>query len=114
MSKLKPCPFCGGEAKIQKDTRYPKNMSDGITAFEPVCPNPECPIYMSDSKYYRTEAEAITAWNTRAETAKLAQIRACIESYRIKKNESDPFEYGRFQEWRAIKTDIDEILEGEK
>jgi len=54
------------------------------------------------------------AWDTRAETEaekKIKQIRACIESYRIKKNESNAFEYGRFQEWRAIKTDIDEILE---
>lgn len=57
------------------------------------------------------------AGDTRAETEadkKIEHVRACIESYRIKKNEIDPFEYGRFQEWRAIKTDIDEILEGEK
>jgi Lar family restriction alleviation protein len=101
MSELKPCPFCGGEATIQPEGDYHEIHCDG------------CGIELDR----RTYDEAVTAWNARAETEaekKIEQIRACIESYRIKKNESDPFEYGRFQEWRAIKTDIDEILEGKK
>lgn len=72
-SELKNCPFCGGVAKIQKDIRFPKNMSKGITAYEPVCTNHKCPIYMSDGKYYRTKSEAISAWNTRTTSPRFTE-----------------------------------------
>lgn len=106
MSNLKKCPFCGGEAHSQNE------FNDNIDSYRIICDSCFC----STDRYW-CEEMSVTAWNTRAETEaekKIEQIRACIESYRINKNERDPFEYGRFQEWRAIKTDIDEILEGEK
>jgi transposase len=114
MSGLKPCPFCGGapdEDYIEPHQHEFIPMEDFEGAYYIECSR--CDFYMTD-----TNKETLdNKWNTRAETEaekKIEQIRACIESYRIKKNESDPFEYGRFQEWRAIKTDIDDILEGEK
>ena len=59
---LKPCPFCGGEAKTRLDDRWWVH-----------CGNCTCEIGfegMDENGYYGrfdTEADAIVAWNTRAE-----------------------------------------------
>ena len=55
MTELKPCPFCGGEAKM----RWLK--------VPPPMPFVVCKSCGAESTVYRTEAEAISAWNTRAE-----------------------------------------------
>lgn len=61
MSNLKPCPFCGGEAECNKW------WSATIAGkYATVCTKCSC-----GTDYYYTEAEAISAWNTRAE-------RTCI------------------------------------
>lgn len=60
MSDLKPCPFCGGEAQTTL-----RNIGDSGEDFWSVeCFNTECGC---DFCLYHTEAEAIEAWNTRAE-----------------------------------------------
>lgn len=56
MSELKPCPFCGGEAEKM-------TSSDGFTSIGCLNCNPLFGIMVQRS----TEAEAIEAWNTRAE-----------------------------------------------
>ena len=56
MSELKPCPFCGGEAETHEvgfPYHYWDVWCDG-ECFDHFCEKP-------------TEAEAIEAWNTRAE-----------------------------------------------
>ncbi|KKL23316.1 hypothetical protein LCGC14_2426610 [marine sediment metagenome] len=55
-SKLKNCPFCGGEAKCHTRTKFP----EGFTHIE--CEN-KC-LEKCDSSYYSKE-EAIKAWNVR-------------------------------------------------
>ena len=64
--KLKPCPFCGGEAEIVggpenwTPTFYdPDSGGDPIAV---VCKTCACGLHFFDGY-----AEAITAWNTRAE-----------------------------------------------
>lgn len=57
MSELLPCPFCGGEAEI-KQTEY--------GWFYPACTNWSCSCNWCEA--YKTEAEAVEAWNTRAWT----------------------------------------------
>lgn len=56
MDKLKPCPFCGGEAEIAHSRNY----------------YAWCDKCETRGNWHATEAEAIEAWNTRAErTCKL-------------------------------------------
>ena len=65
---LKPCPFCGGEAKVQPTYDIDTGERDGYFAW---CSNYECEC-KPQTRDYITEAEAIEAWNTRAErTCKL-------------------------------------------
>lgn len=66
MTELKPCPFCGGEAS--KRLFYKGKYRVHCNA---------CDAYSGD--VYATEAEAIKAWNTRAErTCQMVQIAPTI------------------------------------
>jgi hypothetical protein len=56
---LKPCPFCGGEAKLFDDKHY----SDFY--FWVGCINEKCPILEVVTEDYSTKDEALKAWNTR-------------------------------------------------
>ena len=55
MSDLLPCPFCGGEAHTIEPARYGKSW--GVRC--------ECGAFLG---FYFTEAEAVEAWNTRADS----------------------------------------------
>jgi hypothetical protein len=68
MTELKPCPFCGGEAMIKQDIRYPRygeHAGKAITAYEPICVNTNCIMYNQDGNYFTTKEEAVRAWNNR-------------------------------------------------
>ena len=56
MTDLKPCPFCGGEAKV---FHYSSAIRDEV--WRVVCDRPFC----AQGPDGYTEAEAIAAWNTR-------------------------------------------------
>ena len=65
-NELKPCPFCGGEAKLWSN-HY---AEEDLTLWQVRCNRDflrkKC--YMNDSFVsFGTEEEAIEAWNTRAE-----------------------------------------------
>ena len=55
MTELLPCPFCGGEASVER--------IGGNGYYFVACTNLNC----CDSALAETEAEAISAWNTRYE-----------------------------------------------
>ena len=61
MAELKPCPFCGGKAKLRETT-----YGDNIDAYVVYCTNRECEVWPS-TRYRRFRSEAIEAWNRRAE-----------------------------------------------
>ena len=57
MDELKPCPFCGGEAEMLTAESMHGGYLFGIM----------CNDCRSRGDVYDTEAEAIAAWNSRAE-----------------------------------------------
>ena len=66
-TKLLPCPFCGGEAQVAR-------TAAGYWAA--YCEEPMCGRVGN----FKTEAEAIAAWNTRAErTCRMTDRGECSE-----------------------------------
>ena len=62
MSDLKQCPFCGGEADVTlSQSRYGQFYAIHHDAVG------NCPASYVNSMHFATEAEAIAAWNSRAE-----------------------------------------------
>ena len=59
---LKPCPFCGGEAKYYYYTPRDHNI--------------ECESCSNGTCLHETKAEAITAWNTRADDDRIEALKA--------------------------------------
>ena len=59
MSELLPCPFCGGEANVIDHHNDDGSVSVG-------CNNDTCLGFSGLGWLYKTEAEAIAAWNSRA------------------------------------------------
>ena len=67
--KLRECPFCGDEAFVRIDIMLNPMQSRYRVGCDK---NSNCSGWYGHSRYYDTEAEAIAAWNTRAErTCKL-------------------------------------------
>ena len=58
MNELKPCPFCGGEAKVIKDG----TLTDQSVIYSALCTCCRTQCY-----WFETKEETIEAWNTRAE-----------------------------------------------
>ena len=72
MTELKKCPFCGGEAEI----RITEWDNSSKTHYSVMCQKCE-----SETTLYKTEAEAIAAWNKRAKdenTLTLDEIREVV------------------------------------
>lgn len=67
--KLKPCPFCGGEAQVAMPqlTIQSLNTTFNIDTYCVYCP--KCQMYFGYTPkhkgIYDTEQEAIKAWNRR-------------------------------------------------
>ena len=62
--KLKPCPFCGSDAELKTDIRYPRPMCQPKRAYEVFCTNYDCIIGGVDERYYTNKEKAIKAWNS--------------------------------------------------
>ena len=79
---LKPCPFCGGEINGICKTDY-----CGGDAYAVSCRYKGChgTIFTLGYGYFSTKAEAIAAWNTRADADRIEQLErdykeACNEA----------------------------------
>ena len=72
LQPLKPCPFCGGEVTLLVDAKY------GLYTFHHDG-REKCPAAYSHHAGYGTEAEAIEAWNTRAERTCGVESKIFIE-----------------------------------
>lgn len=59
--KLKPCPFCGEDAKVYEIPSIFRNSP----FFGILCGSDDC-IALTMSADYQTEQEAMKAWNKRA------------------------------------------------
>ena len=57
--KLKPCPFCGGQATMKIQKHIPSGYD-----YTPTCQDPSCAGRLT--KKWTNEAVAIEAWNKRA------------------------------------------------
>lgn len=64
MIKLKRCPFCGGEAKLTK--------IESTGEFCVGCCNGGCGV-IPNTWTYKTKTEAVNAWNTRWDSAKMEE-----------------------------------------
>ena len=100
MSDLKPCPFCGGEARIIAKPYEPKVCVG--------CDDDTCLGFSGLGWLYDSEKEATDAWNRRAErTCRIAVekrrvsqtqtvvIKSCSEcghEFGVEKESSFPFE----------------------
>lgn len=61
--ELKPCPFCGGKAAVAVVSEY----SDCAGWRYVVCTNVECLVRPQTLHCYEEKADAVKAWNRRAE-----------------------------------------------
>ena len=65
MTTLKPCPFCGGAAKL-KPTQRSAPYPGGLPLYYVECSNDECETSLNFGEF--SESEAIAAWNARSPT----------------------------------------------
>ena len=64
--ELKPCPFCGGDAEIRhtNDNHNKPYVACKFGCFK----KPPCPVSHLITWDYKTEEEAVEAWNRRYDT----------------------------------------------
>lgn len=74
MSALLPCPFCGGEARIDE------NISGD--AWMVICPDEHCGVRSETAEWWSPQSAAIDRWNTRATPAEVAALRADVARLR--------------------------------
>lgn len=55
-NKLKPCPFCGGEARL---------YNDGVHGFFHMCMISGDAMVKIESRFFEPDEEAIKVWNRR-------------------------------------------------
>lgn len=85
MAKLKPCPFCGGEARSYRYRFWDGDIEKKLW----LCQCESCRLNYPPIKVHcEHESEAIDAWNKREDTISVAEIEAYLQS--------------RLDEWNAL------------
>jgi Lar family restriction alleviation protein len=62
--KLKPCPFCGGEARIYYSTYRNSSL---VKYYGVTCDTEGCWVYENSESWNDTKKEAADEWNNRRE-----------------------------------------------
>ena len=65
MSKLKPCPFCGGEGDIVVTLPWPIYTVQCRTCFAMVGRDEKTVSGLRGNMFFRNENDAVSAWNRR-------------------------------------------------
>ena len=114
-TELKTCPFCGGKA-VMKHVRQIWEPRESYWA--------ACQSCHMSGKHYRTEAEAIEAWNTRAMHGTLTAEQVMRIHEVIEKHWHDlSAEYDMPEatalpeysyDWQAIADELNAVLGGRK
>ena len=77
--KKKPCPFCGGTrlSMVKSDCTW----HDPPVAYSVSCAGGDCHghIFSLGHDLFKTEKEAVKAWNERAETDEIEKLRAALK-----------------------------------
>ena len=77
--KKKPCPFCGGTrlSMVKSDCVW----HDPPVAYSVSCAGGDCHghIFSLGHDLFKTEKEAVEAWNERAETDEIEKLRAALK-----------------------------------
>ena len=62
--ELKPCPFCGSEARLldEADYNYRKIGGEDYTVG---CKNPDCLVFVTDMDLVGSKEDCIRLWNQR-------------------------------------------------
>lgn len=89
--ELKPCPFCGGDAKI-KCGEIVNRYNTAVYRHYHV----ECMSCGVDTRYFDTEADAIEAWNLRAE--RTAKIRQTVEELKAAEPERKKGKWSNYKD----------------
>ena len=78
MVELKPCPFCGGDIRIAQEPHdnHPVNGLWHLFHNYGEIGSRARKCLIAVPKYFDTEAEAIAAWNTRTDTARIQVLEA--------------------------------------
>lgn len=92
MSKLKPCPFCGGEAEYytyeQEHNLYDSNTLGFLETYETTEHCVGCEECLAMVGPFVTKKQAIKAWNTRAYDADLLEkVKPLIDAIEHKAEE---------------------------
>lgn len=100
--KLKPCPFCGGVAKVTED-----NTIENIPQYQIRCKNISCTI-RPKTNWCIDKTEALTHWNTRKPiddiVAKLEEMKN--ECRRLQKTTTDAYGYMKMKQGIIATIDI--------
>lgn len=110
--ELEPCPFCGGEAETCSYYFEEKDM----TSWQVRCKGRPCkverPCYTADSFIsFATEAEAVEAWNTRAERMPQNVTDAWNDWGVNVFNDDELDDFGRFEKIYKVCQEIVEPIE---
>ena len=68
--KLKPCPFCGGEAQLLRISKSPNGVEEWFVS----CGSENCDLYPHSTIPYASAEIAAAAWNRRADNTRSAPV----------------------------------------